>query len=109
LHRKRPAEGAFIAQGGKFGGWTFYAKNGVAKLLYNVLGIVEFPIEATEPIPAGEHQIRMEFAYDGGGLAEGGAVTLYYGGHRPAKDGSRRHSQSSSPLMKQRTSARTSR
>ena len=30
--------------------------------------------------PAGNHQVRMEFAYDGGGLAKGGDVTLYYDG-----------------------------
>jgi hypothetical protein len=28
----------------------------------------------------GTHQVRMEFAYDGGGLAKGGDVTLYYDG-----------------------------
>ena len=33
-----------------------------------------------QPIPAGTHQVRMEFAYDGGGLAKGGTVTLYYDG-----------------------------
>jgi hypothetical protein len=30
--------------------------------------------------PEGRHQVRMEFAYDGGGLAKGGDVTLYYDG-----------------------------
>ena len=35
---------------------------------------------AEEPIPAGKHQVRMEFAYDGGGLAKGGDITLYYDG-----------------------------
>ncbi|MBV8359028.1 MAG: arylsulfatase, partial [Deltaproteobacteria bacterium] len=29
---------------------------------------------------SGEHQVRMEFAYDGGGLAKGGTVTLYVDG-----------------------------
>jgi hypothetical protein len=29
---------------------------------------------------AGKHQVRMEFAYDGSGLAKGGDVTLYYDG-----------------------------
>ena len=28
-------------------------------------------VEATTPIPAGEHQVRMEFAYAGGGLGKG--------------------------------------
>ena len=74
------AEGVIIAQGGRFGGWAVYAKDGRAKFVYNVLGIQEFATEADAPVPAGTHQVRMEFAYDGGGLAKGGDVTLYYDG-----------------------------
>jgi len=74
-------EGVVIAQGGRFGGWALYAKDGAAKSVYNVLGIQEFATEATEPIRAGTHQVRVEFAYDGGGLAKGGDVTIYYDGN----------------------------
>ena len=80
-----PANGVIIAQGGRFGGWSVYAKDGKLKFTYNVLGIHEFPTEATEPIPQGKHQVRMEFAYDGGGLAKGGNVTLYYDGKEVGK------------------------
>ena len=76
------AEGVIIAQGGHFGGWALYAKDGAARFAYNLLGMTEFVTEATRPIPAGEHQIRMEFAYDGGGLGKGGTVTLYYDGEK---------------------------
>jgi arylsulfatase len=76
------AEGVIIAQGGRFGGWSLYAKGGKAKFVYNVLGIHHFPVEATQPIPSGKHQVRMEFAYDGGGLGKGGKVTLYYDGNK---------------------------
>ena len=76
----KPANGVIIAQGGRFGGWSLYAKDGLAKFAYNVLGIHEFATVATEPIPEGKHQVRMEFAYDGGGLGKGGKVTLYYDG-----------------------------
>ncbi len=69
-----------IAQGGRFGGWAVYAKDGHLKFTYNVLGIQEFPVTADSPIPAGKHQVRMEFAYDGGGLAKGGDVTLFHDG-----------------------------
>lgn len=75
-----PADGVIIAQGGKFGGWSVYFKEGVAKFTYNVLGIQHFTTEAAEALPGGKHQVRMEFAYDGGGLAKGGDVTLYYDG-----------------------------
>jgi arylsulfatase len=78
--KDQPANGVIIAQGGRFGGWSVYAKDGKLKFTYNVLGIHEFPTEATAPIPQGKHQVRMEFAYDGGGLAKGGNVTLYYDG-----------------------------
>ncbi len=74
------AEGVIIAQGGRFGGWCVYAKDGKAKFAYNVLGIHLFTTEADAQIPTGKHQVRMEFAYDGGGLAKGGDVTIYYDG-----------------------------
>ena len=74
------ANGVIIAQGGRFGGWSVYVDAGAAKFVYNVLGIQHFTIAADRPIPAGTHQVRMEFAYDGGGLAKGGDVTLYYDG-----------------------------
>ena len=74
------AEGVIIAQGGRFGGWSLYAKAGRAKFVYNVLGIQEFATEAELSIPAGRCQVRMEFAYDGNGLGKGGDVTLYYDG-----------------------------
>ena len=73
-------DGVIIAQGGRFGGWSVYAKGGRARFVYNTLGIHSFTTEATEPIPAGTHQVRMEFGYDGGGLAKGGDVTLFYDG-----------------------------
>jgi arylsulfatase len=78
----KPASGVIIAQGGRFGGWSFYFVEGKAKFVYNVLGIHHFPTEATEAIPSGKHQVRMEFAYDGGGLGKGGNVTLYYDGKK---------------------------
>jgi arylsulfatase A-like enzyme len=74
--------GVIIAQGGHFGGWAFYAHEGKLKFTYNVLGMQEFPVEASEPIPTGKHQVRMEFAYEGGGLGKGGDVTLYYDGRK---------------------------
>lgn len=74
------AAGVIIAQGGRFGGWSLYLVDGRARFTYNVLGIQAFTTEAESPVPSGTHQVRMEFAYDGGGLAKGGDVTLYYDG-----------------------------
>jgi arylsulfatase len=74
------AEGVIIAQGGRFGGWAVYVKSGCLRFVYNVLGIHEFATSADAPVPAGKHQVRVEFAYDGGGLAKGGDVILYLDG-----------------------------
>jgi arylsulfatase len=74
------SNGVLIAQGGRFGGWALYVKDGIAKFVYNLLGMQEFVTAATETIPSGSHQVRAEFAYDGGGLAKGGDVALYYDG-----------------------------
>jgi arylsulfatase len=79
---KGGAEGVIIHQGGYFGGWSFYAKGGKAKFAYNLLGIEIHHVGAERPIPAGKHQVRAEFAYDGGGLAKGGTVSLYYDGEK---------------------------
>jgi arylsulfatase len=78
-------EGVIIAQGGRFGGWAVYAKNGCLKFAYNVLGIHEFTAAGGSPIPPGRHQLRVEFAYDGGGLAKGGDVTLFHDGTEVGK------------------------
>jgi arylsulfatase A-like enzyme len=76
------AEGVIIAQGGNIGGWSLYAKGGKLKYCYNLLGINYFYVESTSPLPAGDHQVRMEFAYAGGGLGKGGTVSLYVDGKK---------------------------
>jgi arylsulfatase A-like enzyme len=74
------ANGVIMAQGGSFGGWSLYTKNGKAKFTYNFCGLESYATEATSAVPAGTHQVRMEFKYDGGGVGKGGKVTLFYDG-----------------------------
>jgi arylsulfatase A-like enzyme len=76
------ANGVIVAQGGSIGGWSLYAKEGKPKYCYNLLGIQHFFVEGQGAIPAGRHQVRMEFAYDGGGLGKGGVVSLYVDGDK---------------------------
>jgi len=71
------AHGTIIAQGGRFGGWSLYIKDGVPGYHYNLLGMQQFPVVAKEKLPAGKHTIRLEFAYDGPGLGKGGTATLF--------------------------------
>jgi len=79
---KGGAEGVIVHQGGHFGGWSLYVKGAKAKFAYNLCGIETYHAETNEAIPAGRHQVRVEFAYDGGGLGKGGNVTLFYDGRK---------------------------
>jgi arylsulfatase len=74
------ASGVIVSQGGLPGGWSLYANEGKLKYCYNLLGVKLSFAESEAAIPAGQHQVRMEFKYDGGGLAKGGDVTLYVDG-----------------------------
>jgi arylsulfatase len=74
------AEGVIVAFGGITGGLALYAKGGKPKFVYNFFGLEETFVEGRRKIPAGTHQVRFEFAYDGGGIAKGGVVTLFIDG-----------------------------
>jgi len=76
-----PAHGVILSQGGICGGWMFYVNDGKPTYHYNLVGLREFVITSTQTLTAGKHQVRMEFAYDGGGIAKGGNVTLYIDGN----------------------------
>ena len=76
------ANGVIIAHGGHMGGWCLYVHDGKLRYHYNFLGLKHFDVTATSSLPAGKHQVRVEFAYDGGGLGKGGTVTLYVDGNK---------------------------
>jgi arylsulfatase A-like enzyme len=79
---KEGAEGVIIAQGGNIGGWALYAHGGKLKYCYNLLGIQQFYAESADKLSPGDHQVRMEFTYDGGGLGKGGTAALYVDGKK---------------------------
>jgi arylsulfatase A-like enzyme len=74
------AAGVIVAQGGNIGGWSLYVHNGKLKYCYNLLGVQHFYVESGDPLQSGDHQVRMEFTYDGGGLGKGGVATLFADG-----------------------------
>ena len=80
------AEGVIIAQGGAFAGWALYLQDGKPAYCHNLLGLQRFKVYGDTAVPPGVHQVRMEFAYDGGGLAKGGTITLFVDGNK-AGDG----------------------
>lgn len=76
------AEGVIIAIGGSIGGWSLYTKEGKLKYCYNFFGLDQYYAEGKDTLPSGKHQVRMEFAYDGGGLAKGGNINLFLDGQK---------------------------
>jgi arylsulfatase A-like enzyme len=76
------ANGVILSQGGAFGGFALYANDGKPAYCYNLFGLQRFKVYGDGPVPAGEHQVRMEFTYDGGGLGKGGAVRLFVDGEQ---------------------------
>jgi arylsulfatase A-like enzyme len=76
------ANGVIISQGGAFGGFSLYLADGKPAYCYNLFGLDVVKVYGGSPIPAGEHQVRMEFTYDGGGLGKGGDIALFVDGEQ---------------------------
>jgi arylsulfatase len=74
------ANGTIIAQGGRFGGWSLYVKDGIPAYDYNFLGLERTTVAGSVPLKPGKQTLRFEFAYDGGGPGKGGLGTLYVNG-----------------------------
>jgi arylsulfatase len=74
------ADGVLINQGGVAAGWALYVNDGRLRYGYNYFNLERTTVTAEQPLPAGAHQVRMEFAYDGGGVGKAGTVTLYLDG-----------------------------
>jgi arylsulfatase len=77
---KGGANGVILAQGGRFGGWSLYMKDGRPAYTYNYLGLERYTVAAENPVPAGSATVKLDFAYDGGGLGKGGMATLSVNG-----------------------------
>jgi arylsulfatase len=78
------ANGVILAQGGRFGGWSLYLKDGKPTYCYNFLGLQEFKIPAPQALGPGKATVCMKFDYDGGGIGKGGTVTMLVNGEKVA-------------------------
>lgn len=77
--------GTVVAQGGRFGGWSLYVKDGVPAYDYNFLGLQRTSIASTKKLAAGKAELRFQFDYDGGGPGKGGQGTLFVNGEKVAQ------------------------
>ena len=77
----KPANGVIVAQGGRFGGWSLFVKDGTPKFTYNYLGLDKPTAASNVKLPKGKSTVKVDFAYDGGEKpGAGGTVTLYVDG-----------------------------
>jgi len=79
------ANGAILSQGGRFGGWSLYMKDGKPAYTYNFLGLARYTVESPEALPSGPATVTLDFAYDGGGAGKGGTATLIVNGEPVAE------------------------
>ncbi|MFN9788942.1 MAG: arylsulfatase [Pirellulaceae bacterium] len=75
--------GVLLAQGGRFGGWSFWVDHGRPVYSYNFLGLEVFQVAATEAMADGKHSLKMAFDYDvAKGRGAGGTVSLFIDGKK---------------------------
>jgi hypothetical protein len=79
------ANGAILSQGGRFGGWSLFMKDGKPAYTYNFLGLARYTVTAPEALPAGPATVVLDFAYDGGGAGKGGKATMLVNGKSVAE------------------------
>ena len=79
LEEDTKVDGVIIAQGSRFGGWSLFVEDGYPTYTYNNLGDLA-TFRSSEPLSAGNSEIRFEIDYDGGGAGKGAVTTLLVNG-----------------------------
>lgn len=74
------ANGVILTQGGRFGGWSLYLKDGKPEFTYNFLGLERYVVSSSEKLSNGPVKVKFDFVYDGGGFGKGGTGTIYIDG-----------------------------
>jgi arylsulfatase len=77
--------GVIVCQGGKFGGFSFYLKNGKPGFTYNYLGLSQSTVTSAKALTPGKHTVVYDFKYDGGGQGKGGIGTILVDGQKVAE------------------------
>jgi arylsulfatase A-like enzyme len=76
------AEGVLVCSGGLYGGYTFYVVDNRLAYEYNAYNEDRFQIRAETPLPAGEVELKADYAATGPST---GTVTLYVNGAEVAR------------------------
>ena len=75
------ANGVIVAQGGRFGGFSFFVNAGKPTFVYNYLGREKFTVASAQALTPGKHTVVYEFTSDGG-LGKGGVGTITIDGNK---------------------------
>lgn len=64
---------------------TFHFRDGKPAYEYNWLGLRRYVVEGPAALAAGKATVKLDFAYDGGGLGKGGLAILFVNGTEVAR------------------------
>jgi hypothetical protein len=81
---KKATQGVILAQGGRFGGWALYMKDGKPEFMYNFLGLERYVVASSKKLPMGATTVKFDFVYDGNGAGKGGMGTIFVNGKEVA-------------------------
>jgi arylsulfatase len=73
-------EGVIVAEADHLGGFSLFVEDGKLTHTYSMMGVFVYRQQAEDRLPAGEVNVRMEFAADAPKPATGGDVTLLVDG-----------------------------
>ena len=79
-HPPQSTNGVLVAQGGRFGGWSLYVVAGHLHYAYNRYGKDITVVRAESVLWRGEHEVVLDFRYDGGPHGSGGEATILVDG-----------------------------
>jgi arylsulfatase len=81
------ATGVLATQGGRFGGWGLLLMDGKPEFVHAFSNQAQhkYRVASTERLAPGQHTIRFDFQYDGGGRGKGGTGALLVDGKQVAK------------------------
>jgi len=81
------ASGVLATIGGRFGGWALLMQDSKPQFVYAYSNQPQhkFRIVSDQPLPQGDHVVRLAFRYDGGGHGKGATGTLFVDGKQVAE------------------------
>jgi arylsulfatase len=79
------ANGVLIAQGGRFGGYSLYLKDGYLTFCYNAIPPRIYTVRSSQAVSPGHHQLAVDFESEGRQQGAGGWATLEVDGQSVAR------------------------